>query len=273
MDMHIFVRWMIVLALLVVPVDAQRTTRAPARSAGADYYKVLGVPRSADAKKIKKVRLEVSRTHLSACPLHQPPQRSMQAYRKLALEWHPDKNPDKTEEAEAKFREITEAYTVLTDDEKRRVYDQFGEAGLKGEAGSGGPGFGGGAGMNVDPREIFKQFFGGADPFGGMGGGMGGGGGSFSFSSGGGGGGPFQQFATNADGSSHPFGGGGGGGGGGAVPVPSQLHPVELRAGAGGGLGLRLSRSNEAPDAHAGSRDGPRWAEMGRDGLRWAEMG
>jgi len=219
--MHIFVRWMIVLTLLIVPVDAQRTTRAPARSAGADYYKVLGVPRSADAKKIKK------------------------AYRKLALEWHPDKNPDKTEEAEAKFREITEAYTVLTDDEKRRVYDQFGEAGLKGEAGSGGPGFGGGAGMNVDPREIFKQFFGGADPFGGMGGGMGGGGGSFSFSSGGGGGGPFQQFATNADGSSHPFGGGGGGGGGGAVPVPSQLHPVELRAGAGGGLGLRLSRSNE----------------------------
>ena len=102
----------------------------------------------------------------------------MQAYRKLALEWHPDKNPDKTEEAEAKFREITEAYTVLTDDEKRRVYDQFGEAGLKGEAGSGGPGFGGGAGMNVDPREIFKQFFGGADPFGGMGGGMGGGGAS-----------------------------------------------------------------------------------------------
>ena len=130
MDMHIFVRWMIVLALLVVPVDAQRTTRAPARSAGADYYKVLGVPRSADAKKIKKVRL-AAHTSLPARS-HQPPQRSMQAYRKLALEWHPDKNPDKTEEAEAKFREITEAYTVLTDDEKRRVYDQFGEAGLKG---------------------------------------------------------------------------------------------------------------------------------------------
>ena len=75
-------------ALLAVQTDAQRRTSrgSPAKAkAGTDYYKVLGVPRSADTKKIKK------------------------AYRKLALEWHPDKNQEKKEEAEKKFMEITEA--------------------------------------------------------------------------------------------------------------------------------------------------------------------
>ncbi|MGC6532102.1 MAG: molecular chaperone DnaJ [Flavobacteriales bacterium] len=110
-----------------------------------DYYEVLGIARGADASEIKK------------------------AYRKLALKYHPDKNPDNSE-AEAKFKEAAEAYEVLSDADKRARYDQFGHDGMKG-------GFGGaGGGMNMD--DIFSQFgdiFGGA--FGGGGfGGFGGGG-------------------------------------------------------------------------------------------------
>lgn len=79
----------LVLLLLAQPAFAQRRpTRATPAKGGSDFYKILGVPRSADSKKIKK------------------------AYRKLALKWHPDKNPDNQEEAEAKFREITEACTL-----------------------------------------------------------------------------------------------------------------------------------------------------------------
>lgn len=70
-----------------------------------DYYEVLGVAREADAKDIKK------------------------AYRKLAMKFHPDRNPDNPE-AESKFKEASEAYEVLSDDDKRRVYDQFGHDGL-----------------------------------------------------------------------------------------------------------------------------------------------
>lgn len=108
-----------------------------------DYYEILGVSRGADAGEIKK------------------------AYRKLALKYHPDKNPDDSA-AEAKFKEAAEAYEVLSDAEKRQRYDQFGHDGVKG-------GFGGGGGMNMD--DIFSQFgdiFGGA--FGGGFGGFGGGG-------------------------------------------------------------------------------------------------
>ncbi|MCO4746928.1 MAG: molecular chaperone DnaJ [Proteobacteria bacterium] len=72
-----------------------------------DYYEVLGVARDADGKVIKK------------------------AYRKLAMKHHPDRNPDNPE-AEAKFKEASEAYEVLSSDEKRRVYDQYGHDGLKG---------------------------------------------------------------------------------------------------------------------------------------------
>ena len=110
-----------------------------------DYYEVLGVSKSADATEIKK------------------------AYRKLALKYHPDKNPgDKS--AEEKFKEAAEAYDVLSNEEKRRRYDQFGHAGVGG-AGQGG--FGGG--MSMD--DIFSQFgdifgsFGGFSGFGGFGGG------------------------------------------------------------------------------------------------------
>ncbi len=69
-----------------------------------DYYEILGVPKDADKKQIKK------------------------AYRKLALKYHPDKNPSK--EATEKFKEISEAYAVLSDDEKRQMYDQYGHAGI-----------------------------------------------------------------------------------------------------------------------------------------------
>ena len=110
-----------------------------------DYYDVLGVSKSADNKEIKK------------------------AYRKIAIKFHPDKNPG-NKEAEEKFKEAAEAYEVLSNNEKRQRYDQFGHAGMKGSAG----GFGGG--MNME--DIFSQFgdiFGGG--FGGFGGGRGGRGG------------------------------------------------------------------------------------------------
>lgn len=111
-----------------------------------DYYEVLGVSKSAEATEIKK------------------------AYRKLALKHHPDKNPD-DKAAEDKFKEAAEAYEVLSNDEKRRRYDQFGHAGVGGAAG----GRGGYGGMDMD--DIFSQFgdiFGGA--FGGGGRSRGGGG-------------------------------------------------------------------------------------------------
>jgi len=103
-----------------------------------DYYEILGVDRKADAEEIKK------------------------AYRKLAVQFHPDKNPgDKS--AEGKFKEATEAYEILKDDEKRRVYDQFGHAGLSGTgAGPGAGGFQGGYGFDLsDALRAFMRDFGG----------------------------------------------------------------------------------------------------------------
>jgi DnaJ family protein B protein 11 len=104
-----------------------------------DYYSVLGLDRRADDDAIKR------------------------AYRALARKWHPDKNPERKKEAEEKFRQVSSAYEVLSDPEKRRIYDQHGEEGLRehaqgGSAGSGGMGF-------SDPSDIFAQFFGGS-PFG-----------------------------------------------------------------------------------------------------------
>ena len=101
-----------------------------------DYYDVLGVGKSASSAEIRK------------------------AYKKLALKYHPDRNSEAG--AEAKFKEITEAYGVLTDDDKRRVYDQFGHAGLQGGAGRAGG----------DPFSHFQDLF--SDFFGGMGFGGGG---------------------------------------------------------------------------------------------------
>ncbi len=126
-----------------------------------DYYSLLGVTKSSSADEIKK------------------------AYRKLALQYHPDRN--KTKEGEEKFKEITKAYEVLSDVQKRQAYDQYGSAAFEqGGPGAGGP-FGGFGGFNQqgpfsytystngqgfdfggfsDPFEIFEQFFGGASPFG-----------------------------------------------------------------------------------------------------------
>ncbi|RMX90961.1 hypothetical protein D0868_14270 [Hortaea werneckii] len=89
------------------------------------------------------------------------------AYRKGALKWHPDKNQH-SEEAEDKFKEISEAYEVLSQSDKRQLYDQYGKEGLEG---------GGGMGGGMAAEDLFAQFFGGGGgPFGGMfGGGMGGG--------------------------------------------------------------------------------------------------
>ncbi len=104
-----------------------------------DYYEVLGVQKSASAEDIKK------------------------AYRKLAMKYHPDRNPD-SKEAEEKFKEAAEAYEVLSDDERRSKYDQFGFAGVDPNFGAGqGGGFGGfgGFGDFGDFGDIFGSFFGG----------------------------------------------------------------------------------------------------------------
>lgn len=107
-----------------------------------DYYEVLGVSKNADAAEIKK------------------------AYRKLALQYHPDKNPG-NKEAEEKFKEAAEAYDVLSNEEKRRKYDQFGHAGL---GGAGAGGFGGGMSMD-DIFSHFGDIFGSFGGFGGFSGG------------------------------------------------------------------------------------------------------
>lgn len=111
-----------------------------------DYYEVLGVERGADQKDIKK------------------------AYRRLAQKYHPDRNPDDESSAE-KFRDISEAYEVLSDSEKRAAYDQFGHAGVDGQAGGfggAGGGFGGGGAGAGGFSDIFGDVFG--DIFGGGGG-------------------------------------------------------------------------------------------------------
>lgn len=105
--------------------------RAPKKSDNTRYYEILGVSKSASSDELKK------------------------AYRKAAIKNHPDKGGDPE-----KFKELAQAYEVLSDSEKREIYDQYGEDALK-------EGMGGGGGHN--PFDIFESFFGGASPFGGGG--------------------------------------------------------------------------------------------------------
>src|SRR6266545_357832 len=105
-------------------------------AAKQDYYEVLGIPRDAGQDDIKK------------------------AFRKLARQFHPDVNKEPA--AEAKFKEINEAYEILSDDQKRAAYDRYGHAAFRN--GNGGSGFGAGQGdfgnFN-DINDIFNEFFGG----------------------------------------------------------------------------------------------------------------
>lgn len=121
-----------------------------------DYYKTLEIVRTANDAEIKK------------------------AYRKLALKWHPDKNPDNLEEANIRFKEISEAYEVLSDDKKRRIYDQYGKEGLMGDTQRSKPSrryqgnmhefddfdiMGGFPFVFRPPDEVFREFFGVNSPF------------------------------------------------------------------------------------------------------------
>lgn len=106
-----------------------------------DYYEVLGLQKGASESEIKS------------------------AFRKMAMKYHPDRNPD-DKEAEEKFKEINEAYSILSDPDKKSKYDKFGHAGVDPSAGFGGGGFSGGFGGFED---IFSDLFGGG--FGGFGGG------------------------------------------------------------------------------------------------------
>jgi len=175
---------------------------------GKDYYKILGVPKGASDDVLKK------------------------AYRKLALKYHPDKN--QSPGAEEKFKEIGEAYDVLSDPRKKQIYDQLGEEGLKSGGGSGPPpssaggmgggmpsGFGGPGGnfqytYHGDPRATFAQFFGTSDPFQSFFGGQGMGGGS---PQGFGGGGPEGMDIDDI------LGGLNGGGGGGMPRMGGGFRP------------------------------------------------
>lgn len=97
-----------------------------------DYYKILNIEKTATKEEIKK------------------------AYRKLSIKWHPDKNLDDTENATKKFKEITEAYEILSDEEKRSIYDQYGIEGLKNNRAEN-------ENANHNPFDIFRQFFGSDD--------------------------------------------------------------------------------------------------------------
>ncbi|KAL3511184.1 hypothetical protein ACH5RR_030585 [Cinchona calisaya] len=113
---------------------------------GINYYNLLKVPKNASEEDLKK------------------------SYKRLAMKWHPDKNSENKKEAEAKFKSISEAYDVLSDPQKRQIYDLYGEEGLKsGQFSTASPTSG--RGFRFSPRnadDIFAEFFGG---FGGAGGG------------------------------------------------------------------------------------------------------
>lgn len=110
-----------------------------------DFYEILGVNRDASDEEIKK------------------------AYRKLAMKYHPDRNPDK-KDTEEKFKEVKEAYEILSDSQKRTVYDQYGHAGIDQTGGA--SGFRAGGGFSDAFTDIFGDIFGGGNRSGGQGSGM-----------------------------------------------------------------------------------------------------
>lgn len=131
----------LLLALLFACCVVQLECKRFAESDEEDYYDVLGIQRSANEKEIKK------------------------AYRKLAMRWHPDKNPSSKEEAEVMFKKIAQAYEVLSDKKARKMYDRFGKSGLQGNAGGSGGGGGFHFEFSQDARRTFSEFFKGKDPF------------------------------------------------------------------------------------------------------------
>lgn len=117
---------------------------------GVDYYNILKVSRNASEEDLKR------------------------SYKRLAMKWHPDKNSQNNKEAEAKFKQISEAYDVLTDPQKRQIYDLYGEDALKsGQFASASPtsagsGTGNGRGFRFNTRDaedIFAEFFGGSEGY------------------------------------------------------------------------------------------------------------
>lgn len=195
-----------------------------------EYYQILGCDRSADENALKK------------------------AYRKLAVKWHPDKNPD-NEVATKNFQKISEAYATLSDPKKRQLYDQYGKEGVNmadqgGMPGGGMGGMGGfpggmhfstggmpggmGGGMSPEMAEmLFSSMFGGSDPFGSMGGGMGGMGGRA--------GGPGISFN---------MGGSGMGGGG--------VDPISMMFGGGGGMPGGMHMGGGMPSSRRSARPQPK---------------
>jgi molecular chaperone DnaJ len=107
-----------------------------------DYYEVLGLSKDADEKEVKK------------------------AYRRMAMKFHPDRNPD-DKEADGKFKEVNEAYEVLSDSQKKQAYDQFGHAGVDGQGGFGGQGGHGQGNFSDIFGDVFGDIFGGSGQRGG----------------------------------------------------------------------------------------------------------
>mmetsp|Transcript_43205 Transcript_43205/g.101604 ORF Transcript_43205/g.101604 Transcript_43205/m.101604 type:complete len:379 (+) Transcript_43205:103-1239(+) len=206
-----------------------------------DFYKVLGLSKGASEAEISK------------------------AYKKLALKHHPDKNPNDKEAAEQRFKKISEAYSVLSDPEKKKIYDQVGKQGLYGGAPSAGgaaaSGFGGNGGVytsgasfsSEDAENIFRMFFGGSGGPMGMsmnmssGGAMPSGSRMMFMSQGGGrgnGGNPFFEVSSDEESADFPmhgmpfsFGGMGGGGLFGGQDIFSQMQ--------GGGRGVKRARGQQ----------------------------